>query len=482
MLDRVAEEPRIHIVGLGPGDPRHVTVETRELLASGLPVILRTRHHPSMAALAPAAEDCDDLYRAGESFDAVYDKVVARVMARAGDGPVVYAVPGHPLFAERTVTRLLGAAHESRIPVKVYAAVSFLDVAASSLALDLGEIQVCDATATLRLDAQRPALIHQVFDRDTVSALKLQLLEIYPAEHEVTVLHALGGASESIRPVPLVALDHRPFGYLDTLFVPALEAIADVRRLDGLVAVVARLHAPGGCPWDREQTHASLRPHLLEETYEALEAIDAAEPAALTEELGDVLLQVLMHAEVGAREGTFVLGDIVENIALKLIRRHPHVFGDATATSAEEVYQNWEQLKKAEKTRDSILDGVPRTLPALAASQAIQGRARRVGFDWPDIEGPLEKLREEVDEFARAETAAERLDEFGDIVFVLVNIADHLGIDAEQALRGANAKFRARFGEVERLATARGLDMRELNLEALDTLWDEAKAAKIGSL
>jgi tetrapyrrole methylase family protein/MazG family protein len=481
MLEPVTAEPTIHIVGLGPGDPRHVTLETRELLASGLPVLLRTRHHPSAGELAPGASDCDDLYRRGKSFDDVYQGVGARVLALAESGPMVYAVPGHPLFAERTVALLLETAKARGLAVKVYPAVSFVDLAASALGLDLGNLQVCDATE-LRIDAERPALIHQVFDRDTVTALKLQLLEAYPAGWEVTVLSALGSVNEAIRAVALSELDHRPFGYLDTLYVPALDPLEDVRRLDGLVHVVARLHAPGGCPWDREQTHESLRPHLLEESYEALEAIDNGDPASLTEELGDVLLQVLMHAEVGARNETFVLGDVVEHIARKLIRRHPHVFGDATASSAEQVYQNWEQLKKAEKTRESILDGVPKTLPALAASQAIQGRARRVGFDWPDVDGPLEKLREEIDEFARAASDSERMDEFGDIVFVLVNIADHLGIDAEQALRGANAKFRARFGQVERLAAARDLDLRDLDLAALDALWDEAKAAERASL
>jgi tetrapyrrole methylase family protein/MazG family protein len=183
-----------------------------------------------------------------------------------------------------------------------------------------------------------------------------------------------------------------------------------------------------------------------------------------------------MHAEVAARNEDFVLADVVEHISRKLIRRHPHVFGEGTAATAEEVYQNWEQLKKAEKPRDSILDGVPVSLPALAASQSIQGRARRVGFDWPDIEGPLEKLREEIAEFAAAADVAERADEFGDILFVLVNIADHLGLEAEQALRGANAKFRRRFGAVERLASERSLDLKDLDLTALDALWDEAKA------
>jgi tetrapyrrole methylase family protein/MazG family protein len=305
---------------------------------------------------------------------------------------------------------------------------------------------------------------------------------VLPAEREVTVLSALGTADEAIRSVPLDELDHRPFGYLDTLYLPPLDALDDLRRMDGLIDVVARLHAPGGCPWDREQTHLSLRPHLLEEAYETLEAIDRDDPAALTEELGDVLLQVLMHAEVGARNDDFVLADVIEHIARKLIRRHPHVFGEATASTAEEVYQNWEQLKKQEKPRDSILDGVPVSLPALAASQSIQGRARRVGFDWPDIEGPLDKLREEIGEFARAADAGERADEFGDILFVLVNIADHLGVEAEQALRGANAKFRRRFAGVERLARERNLDLKDLDLAALDALWDEAKAAERDAL
>jgi tetrapyrrole methylase family protein/MazG family protein len=219
-----------------------------------------------------------------------------------------------------------------------------------------------------------------------------------------------------------------------------------------------------------------LRPHLLEETYEALETIDRGDRAALEEELGDLLLQVLMHAEVGAREETFTLGDVVEHIARKLVRRHPHVFGDATARTAEEVYRNWEALKQAEKPRASILDGVPRTLPALAASQAIQGRARRVGFDWPDLRGPLEKLQEEVAELAGAENQGDREAEFGDVLFTLVNVADRLGVDAEQALRAANEKFRRRFGRLEELARERGLALQSLGLEALDRLWEEAKA------
>ncbi|MGE0597909.1 MAG: nucleoside triphosphate pyrophosphohydrolase [Dehalococcoidia bacterium] len=470
----MTSEIRIHVVGLGPGDPRHVTVETRELLGSGMPVILRTRHHPSAEELAPNAESCDDLYRAGASFDEVYQAVVERVLERATTGPVVFAVPGSPWFAERTVSALVAAAGKPSAAIKVYPAVSFVDVAAGAIGLDMAEIQVCDAT-DLRVDTWRPALVHQVFDRDVVTALKLKLLKMYPPEHRVTVLGAVGTPNESIRTVQLAELDHRPFGYLDTLLVPAIRPLEDVRRFDGLLHVVRSLLAPGGCPWDREQTHQSLRPYLLEETYEALEAIDHDEPSELVEELGDVLFQTLIHTAIAENAGEFEMHDVIERIATKLIRRHPHVFSDGTASTAAEVEENWEKLKKAEKQRESILEGVPKSLPALAESQSLQGRARKIGFDWPDIEGRLEKLQEEIGEFAHAEGAGEQLDEFGDILAVLVNIADHFGLDAEQALRGANAKFRSRFGRVELLAKERDVALKDLNLAGLDELWDEAK-------
>ncbi|MBI2767951.1 MAG: nucleoside triphosphate pyrophosphohydrolase [Chloroflexi bacterium] len=467
----------VHVVGLGPGSASLLTLAADELLTSGLPVLLRTRHHPTVAELdsTGAFADCDDLYQAGGSFDAIYAEVVRRVLSMAAKGDMIYAVPGHPLVAERTVAALVAAAEPAGVPVVIHPGLSYADVAAAALCIDFGAVQLCDALE-LRLDAQRPALISQVHDADSASALKLQLLDIYPAGHPATILRALGTPEAGQRTVPLAELDHQPAGYLDCIYLPPLPAVEDVRRFDGLDAVIRRLHAEDGCPWDREQTHESLRSHLLEESYEVLEAIDAGEPAALAEELGDVLLQVLMHAAVAERRDEFTLADVIEHIARKLIRRHPHVFGDAAAATAEDVYRSWETLKQQEKPRASILEGVPVTLPALAASQSIQGRARRIGFDWPDIEGPLAKLAEEVQEFSRAEGAAERADEFGDILFVLANIAQRLDIDAEQALRLANAKFRRRFGRVERLAAENGTDLKDLDLDGLDRLWDQAKA------
>ncbi|MGK2965157.1 MAG: nucleoside triphosphate pyrophosphohydrolase [Tepidiformaceae bacterium] len=471
----------LHIAGLGPGDAALLTGETATLLRSGLPVLLRTRHHPTATELDAVGgwPDCDDLYASSSVFPSVYEAIASRVLERASDGDLIYAVPGSPLVAESTVPLILAGASAAGVEVRVYSAVSFVDVAATALRRDMKDVQLCDAL-DLRIDSWRPALVSQVFSRDTAAALKLGLLEIYPPEHEVAVLHALGGESEEIRRMPLAEVDHRPLGYLDTLYIGPIDPIADVRRFDGLEAIVDRLNAPDGCPWDREQTHLSLRPHLLEEAYEALEAIDEGDSMHLAEELGDVLLQVLMHAAVARREGEFEFGDVAAHIATKLVRRHPHVFGDVTASTAEEVYHNWDQLKKAEKQRESQLDGVPATLPALAASQSLQGRARRSGFDWPDIEGPLEKLQEEIGELARAPDSANREDEFGDVLFVLANVGQRLGIDAEQALRGANAKFRRRFGTMERLAAERGKDFSELDLAGMDLLWDEAKELERG--
>jgi len=471
----------IHIAGLGPGRAELLTIDVRDLLASGMPIILRTRHHPTVATIDAEGSfaDCDDLYNASASFDLVYDRIVDRVINAARSGDVVFAVPGHPLVAERAVVGIIARAESEGVSLQIHPGLSFADAAATALRRDMATVQLCDAL-DLRIDAQRPALVSQLYDRDTATALKLALLDVYPPDHPVTTLTALGTSDESVRITPLSELDHRPASHLDSIFLPELGPLEDLRRFDGLYAIIERLHAPDGCPWDREQTHTSLRPHLLEEAYEALEAIDAGDPARLIEELGDVLLQVLMHAAVATRTGEFTFADVTGHISRKLLRRHPHVFGDATAKTAEEVWQSWEALKQAEKPRSSILEGVPSSLPALAASQSIQGRARRIGFDWPDVEGPLEKLVEEVQEFARAQGASDREDEFGDILFVLANVAQRLGIDAEQALRRANTKFRRRFGAVEEIARTRNVDLKDLDLDALDALWNEAKAGETG--
>ena len=255
-----------------------------------------------------------------------------------------------------------------------------------------------------------------------------------------------------------------------------------IGEFQSLIDIVARLRGPGGCPWDAEQTHESLKRNLLEECYETLEAIDGGEPLELADELGDILVQVAFHADIARDAGEFDIADVLTAINRKLIRRHPHVFADGSASDARQVERNWEQLKAEErrqagKPEPSAMDSVPAALPALSAAQLIQDRAARFGFDWDDASGVLDKLVEEIGEFREAATDAERLDEFGDVLFALVNVARWSGIQAEDALRQANAKFRNRYRVMERLASERGQDFAKLSLDEKEALWQEAKRA-----
>jgi len=249
----------------------------------------------------------------------------------------------------------------------------------------------------------------------------------------------------------------------------------DIERLAALVDVVSRLRSPQGCPWDREQTHASLRATLLEEAYEVLEAIDEQSIPKLREELGDVLLQVLMQAVIADEAGEFTLGDVAEAVREKLVRRHPHVFGSTVVSGSDEVVRNWEALKAAEYGRESALDGVQRSLPALQWAWSLQRRAANVGFDWRDVEGALEKVREELDELRQAPTPEAREAEFGDLLFTMVNVARKLGINPEDALRGTTGRFEARFRMMEQKVRADGRALRDLLIEDLDRYWEAAK-------
>jgi tetrapyrrole methylase family protein/MazG family protein len=256
-----------------------------------------------------------------------------------------------------------------------------------------------------------------------------------------------------------------------------------IGEFQSLIDVVARLRAPGGCPWDAEQTHESLKRNLLEECYETLEAIDEGEPQELAEELGDILVQVAFHADIAREADEFDIADVLTAINRKLIRRHPHVFAGGAASDARQVERNWEQLKAEErreagKPEPSAMDGVPAALPALTAAQLMQDRAARFGFDWGDVGGVLDKLVEEIAEFREAGTPEEQIDEFGDVLFALVNLARWSGIHAEDALRQANGKFRNRYRAMERLASEREQDFAALPLDDKEALWQEAKAAE----
>jgi len=250
----------------------------------------------------------------------------------------------------------------------------------------------------------------------------------------------------------------------------------NLSQFAALVDIIARLRAPDGCPWDRKQTHASLRENLLEECYEVLEALDEGDSGKLRDELGDLLMQVILHTQIATEAGEFELGDVVKGINTKLIHRHPHIFGSQKVKDADEVALNWEVLKREEREPDtSILESVPKQMPALGYSQAIQRRVAKVGFDWEDVDGVIDKLAEEVGEFKRAETKEQKAGEFGDLLFTLANIARRLGVDLEAALRQANRRFYRRFSYMEEVCRKRGVNLGELSFDEQNALWEEAK-------
>lgn len=250
------------------------------------------------------------------------------------------------------------------------------------------------------------------------------------------------------------------------------ENLAD---FSALVQIIAKLRSPEGCPWDRKQTHFSLKANLIEECYEVVEAIEEADSQKLAEELGDLLMQVVLHSQIASDEGEFALSQVIRGINEKLISRHPHIFGKTRVKNADEVALNWEVLKQQEKDSDSILSGLPKIMPALAYSQAVQRRAARVGFDWQEVEEAVEKVIEELNELRQADSPAKKAQEFGDYLFALTNLARWIGIDAEEALRSANEKFFQRFNCMEEICRKRGLVLSNLSPEEQDKLWQEAK-------
>ncbi len=250
----------------------------------------------------------------------------------------------------------------------------------------------------------------------------------------------------------------------------------DLSQFATLVDIVAKLRASDGCPWDREQTHASLRENLLEECYEVLEALDEGDPGKLCHELGDLLMQIVFHTQLATEAGEFELGDVVNSINTKLIHRHPHVFGSIKVKDVDEVLLNWEVLKQEEREAGtSMLGGVPKQMPALAYSQEVQRRVAQVGFDWEDIDGVIDKLTEEVGEFKRADSQEKKAQEFGDLLFTLANIARRMEVDLEAVLREANKRFYRRFTCMEEACRQRGLNLSELSFDEQNSLWEEAK-------
>jgi tetrapyrrole methylase family protein/MazG family protein len=483
-------KPLIHIVGLGPGDPGLVTVATQQLLAESAHVYLRTGVHPS-AHLATHATTYDHHYENLDSFEQVYQRITEDVMhAARTHGTVVYAVPGSPLVLERSVRHLRDHAAQGDVEVVLHPAVSFLDSVWTALGLDPVESSITlvdghefeTAVAESRATTQGSLLVAHTHANWVLSNIKLSIDNV--DDTPVVLLHHIGLPDQQIVHTTWSEMDRTlEADHLTSMYIPALQhgVGADLVAFHQLARTLREQ-----CPWDREQTHHSLIRYLLEETYEvvdALEALDTSNPdtdAELIEELGDLLYQIEFHATIAEQEGRFTMGDVARSVHNKLVSRHPHVFGDVSVANSAEVENNWDAIKRAEKPeRVGIFDGVVKSAPSLLTAWKVQQRAAKVGFDWPDISGPLNKIGEEAREVAEAHAAGDpeaTSSEIGDLLFAVVNVARHLDVDAESALRRSIGKFRNRVEAVEALATEQGREMRSMSLEELDQLWEVVKA------
>jgi tetrapyrrole methylase family protein / MazG family protein len=483
---------RVVVVGLGPAGGDLVLPAARREIERVAVRFVRTKRHPAVADLMAegiAFRSFDDLYEQAVNIDEVYQGIVTALVEVARSAQeVVYAVPGNPVLAERSVALLHERAEAGTIELALVPGLSFAELGWSRVGVDpMHGARVVDGRTltTADLAPGAPVLIAQVDNLAVLSDVKLTLLEVLAPDAPVTVLERLGLPAERVETMELADLDRgAPPTHLTSLFVdlPRSGAVVELARL---LELARRLRAPGGCPWDAEQTHHSLTRYLLEEAYEAVEAVEALPPrapeggvdeksyAALEDELGDLLYQVIFHAVLAEEAGAFGVGDVARGIHDKLVHRHPHVFGDTEADTAAAVMRNWEQIKKAEQGRTSLVDGVGPGLPSLLYAHKLYRKAASVGLDLGDAAATTARLRDAADRLADTDT--DQIESFlGEVLAATVAVARAHGVDAESALRGWAARFREQFVAMERLATDRHIDLAEADPGTVAALWRDA--------
>ncbi len=477
------------IIGLGTGNINNITLEAYNLIKSN-PIILRTAIHPCIKDFEEIGikfESYDKLYESNESFENIYQTIVDDLIERVKYNNIYYAVPGNPLFNEKTVELLINS-QANNFNLKIIPGLSYLDVIADSLKIDLGEsTKIVDAYQVLdnsfSFDPECNLLINEVWHNYYLSELKLKLMNFYPDETEVFLIKHAGLNDEEIFQIKLFELDRYEVDHLSSLLIKKNPKLN--RDFNSLVAITAHLRSPEGCPWDRKQTHESLKRYLIEETYEVIEALDNQDIDNLKEELGDLLFEILIHSQIATENAEFNIYDVIEDISTKMIHRHPHVFSNTAVNSVNEVLINWDQIKKKEKDIDSVsqdMKRIPLQTPELLKSDKIQHKARKVGFDWDNPRKAMEKVNEEVNEVLEVfdnNEGKERLEEeLGDLIFAIVNVIRLSEIDPEEALRLANKKFINRFEKMENYVKHQGCELTDLNLDELENIWTNVKNNK----
>ncbi|SHF03618.1 nucleoside triphosphate pyrophosphohydrolase [Alkalibacter saccharofermentans] len=479
----------IYIVGLGPGGLGQMTLETYKIIKNSKNLYLRTVKHPAAEELAGEGvkfETFDSFYEKCDSFEEVYKAIAVELSnVCVNNHQTVYAVPGHPCFAEKSVEILLEMLdnEQDKVEVKVVSALSFLDSMAASLRIDpIYGLYVVDALSinAKAFETHSGIIVTQVYNNFVASELKLFLMDShYPQDKEVFLVHKAGIIGEKIEKVKLYEIDRsEDIDYLTSLYIPP-EKAKNPRSMELLLETMERLRSEDGCPWDREQTFASLRKYIIEEAYEVVDAIERDDIDDICEELGDLLLQVVFVSQIAKEEHLFDLGEVVESINAKLVNRHPHVFGNE---SREEFSMEvWEKIKREEKGYEKVseqMDNLPNSFPVYLRAEKAQKKASLTGFDWEDPTDALAKVREEAEELEKAllEDDKKKIDEeSGDLLFAVINVLRLAKVDFRESLQGATDKFIRRYKHVEAQVSKKGMLMKELSLDELDFYWKDAK-------
>ena len=476
----------LKIMGLGPGAYEALTIGALKELKNNKNIYFRTEKHPTVDFLKD--ESYDHAYEKYDSFDDVYKYIAEDLITKIKDDEdLIYAVPGHPLVAEKSVVNLIELCKENNIQYEVLPAVSFVDAMMEALQVDPIEgVKIIDAFDMKNqiLDKRVGTIITQVYNNFIASEVKLRLLEGYEDDTEIIFVRAAGVEGlESIRKIPLYELDwQEDIDYLTSIYIP--KDLGNKKDFQDLLDIIETLRSPGGCPWDREQTHESLKSALLEECYEVIDAIENEDEDALIEELGDVLLQVVFHASIGKEDGYFDIMDVIGGISNKMINRHPHVFGNEEANTSEQVLVNWDEIKKEEKgikTLTEEMQNIAKSIPATTRAYKVQKKAKKVGFDWDDVNCAMDKVKEELNEIKEVYNCEDKSiieGEVGDLLFACINVARFLEVDGELALDKTIKKFIKRFSYIENEAIKNNKNLKDMTLEEMDKLWEEAKTSE----
>lgn len=477
----------INIVGLGPGNIEALTLGAINELKKSKNLILKTNQHQVSEYLRNEKikfESYDYIYDNKSDFSEIYGEIINDLVDRYFKfGEVTYAVPGNPLESEKSVTNLIEICKVKSIPYKIIPSVSFLDEIIRVLEIDLTDgMQIVDALDINKqiFNNRVGVLVNNLCNSLITSEVKRKLLEYYDDKIKVFYCNGIGMNNEKIKSISLNELDmQEDLNYSTFLYIPKdSKAKKDIYDLMNIIDL---LRSENGCPWDREQNHFSIRKAVIEESYEVCDAIETNDIHALVEELGDVLLQVVFHASLGKDNGTFNMTDVIEGICEKMIYRHPHVFGNENVNSTSEVLTNWDELKKKEKHFETFTDelkGVAKALPALIRANKVQKKANKIGFDWDNVEGPIKKVKEELNEVIdvyKTENKARITEEIGDLIFSCVNVSRFLKVDAEEALNKTTDKFINRLNYIEEKAKEKGMKLENMVLDDMDKLWNESK-------